>query len=110
MPVQFQGFSSQADCPEHGTGVEHINQEERRAGCIYFHPREIDTEQPRSRTGAGAWWRHSIRRSRREKKLRRLLGDFEFAPKVEPLRTIGGSSERLEYSNEEVNSHWENGY
>ena len=60
--------------------LELINQEEGEAGCVYFHPWELDPEQPRLGIGAGAWWRHSFGLSRMEGKLKKLLEDFEFAP------------------------------
>ena len=60
--------------------LEQINQAEGHPGCVYFHPWEIDPEQPRLTESRSAWWRHSFGLSRMERKLERLLEDFEFAP------------------------------
>lgn len=81
--------------PYHYTkwALEHINQEEGRAGCIYFHPWEIDPEQPRLTGSATAWWRHSFGLSTMEEKLKRLLDDFESAPMGEVLRSFERKSE-----------------
>ena len=81
--------------PYHYTkwALEQINQEEGRAGCVYFHPWELDPEQPRLTSSVGAWWRHSFGLSRMEDKLRRLLEDFEFAPMSNVLSTLAGTRE-----------------
>ena len=68
--------------PYHCTkwAIEHINAEEGQAACVYFHPWEMDYQQPHITASRGSRWRHLIGISRMEKKLRRLLDDFEFAP------------------------------
>lgn len=75
--------------PYHYTkwALEYINHEEGRAGCVYFHPWEIDPEQPRLRVHRSTWWRHSWGIRSTEKKLAKLLEDFEFAPMGEVLRS-----------------------
>lgn len=77
--------------PYHYTkwALEHINEEEGHAGCAYFHPWEIDPEQPRLAKSTTAWRRHSFGLATMEDKLRRLLADFEFAPMIEVLGLRG---------------------
>jgi polysaccharide deacetylase family protein (PEP-CTERM system associated) len=70
--------------------LEYVNFEERRAGCVYFHPWEIDPDQPRLLKSTVAWWRHSLGIAGMEKKLTRLLDDFQFSPLSEVLRTMSG--------------------
>ena len=76
--------------PYHYTkwALEHINQEESRPGCVYFHPWEIDPEQPRLSTSTSSWLRHSFGIAGMEEKLKKLLIDFEFAPMGEVLRSF----------------------
>jgi polysaccharide deacetylase family protein (PEP-CTERM system associated) len=72
--------------------LEYVNLEEQREGCVYFHPWEIDSEQPRLLDSTVAWWRHSVGISGMETKLARLLEDFKFAPLGEVLRTVSCES------------------
>jgi polysaccharide deacetylase family protein (PEP-CTERM system associated) len=77
-------------------GLRRINQREKRPACIYFHPWELDSEQPRLtseliprlRTYTGL---HGMR-----KKLERLMTDFRFSnlSSVYPKRT-SVASERV---------------
>ncbi len=61
--------------------LRHINRREHQRGLFYFHPWEIDPEQPRQ-TGIGVRTRlrHYLNLSRTEPRLRRLLADFRWAP------------------------------
>jgi polysaccharide deacetylase family protein (PEP-CTERM system associated) len=73
--------------------LEYVNLEEQRAGCVYFHPWEIDPEQPRLVDSTVTWWRHSAGISGMEKKLGRLLEDFKFAPLSDVLQTLSCGNE-----------------
>ena len=73
--------------------LDYVNLEEQREGCVYFHPWEIDPEQPRLLDSTVAWWRHSVGIAGMEEKLARLLEDFDFAPLREVLRTLSCESE-----------------
>lgn len=74
-------------------GLRRINQLEQRPFVFYLHPWELDPEQPRM-VGAGAKsrFRHYLNLGKTEGRLRRLLGDFEFAPLRDILR---GSAEGM---------------
>ena len=57
-----------------------LNETEGKAGCVYLHPWELDPEQPRMKGSLTAKLRHYIGLRGFERKLARLMGDFEFAP------------------------------
>jgi polysaccharide deacetylase family protein (PEP-CTERM system associated) len=63
-------------------GLRHINNSEDRPACIYVHPWELDSEQPRMTGSISAQLRHYFGLRRAELKFRRLLRDFEFQPLV----------------------------
>ena len=56
-----------------------FNQQEKSPGLFYFHPWEIDPDQPRP-AGAGfrSRFRHYINLERMESRVSRLLGDFHW--------------------------------
>lgn len=80
--------------PYHYTrwALEYVNLEEQRPACIYFHPWEVDSEQPRIECSGLVWWRHSFGLAGMERKLTRLLQDFEFAPLQKVLQPVLGGS------------------
>jgi polysaccharide deacetylase family protein (PEP-CTERM system associated) len=61
-------------------GIRRINREERRPACIYFHPWEMDPGQPRIAAGLISRLRTYTGIRGMEKKLDRLLADFQFLP------------------------------
>jgi polysaccharide deacetylase family protein (PEP-CTERM system associated) len=67
-------------------GIRHINDSEDRSACIYLHPWELDTEQPRMARDLSARLRHYFGLKGTERKLRQLLRDF----KVQPLICLIG--------------------
>ena len=58
----------------------YLNEREGRAGCVYLHPWELDPEQPRMKSSLTTRLRHYIGLRGFERKLARLMEDFEFAP------------------------------
>jgi polysaccharide deacetylase family protein (PEP-CTERM system associated) len=59
--------------------IDRVNRGEARAAIFYFHPWEIDPEQPRVReASARTRFRHYINLERTEGRLRRLLSDFSW--------------------------------
>jgi polysaccharide deacetylase family protein (PEP-CTERM system associated) len=59
--------------------IERVNRKEQQAAVFYFHPWEIDPEQPRVRgIDAKSRFRHYVNLSRTEGRIRRLLGDFRW--------------------------------
>jgi polysaccharide deacetylase family protein (PEP-CTERM system associated) len=61
-------------------GIRRINRKEQQPACIYFHPWEIDPEQPKLAEGFVSRARTYTGLRGMERKLDRLLTDFQFAP------------------------------
>jgi polysaccharide deacetylase family protein (PEP-CTERM system associated) len=60
-------------------GIGRVNSRDRQPAIFYFHPWEIDPEQPRvSRAGFKSRFRHYLNLHRTEPRLRRLLRDFRW--------------------------------
>jgi hypothetical protein len=51
-----------------------------RPFIFYLHPWEVDPDQPRVRTSLKSRVRHYTNLARTEPRLRRLIGEFRFAP------------------------------
>ena len=59
--------------------IARINRQDGRSAMFYFHPWEIDHEQPRvDGPGRKALFRHYVNLKRMEPRLRRLLSDFRW--------------------------------
>jgi polysaccharide deacetylase family protein (PEP-CTERM system associated) len=69
--------------------IRRLNQREQQPAIVYLHPWELDPDQPRLPIGRLARLRHTLNVAKTEAKLRRLLGDFEFAPASEILTDAG---------------------
>lgn len=61
-------------------GIDYINTRENEPVCVYLHPWEVDSEQPRMRGDLTARARHYFGLRGTETKLKRLLDDVEFCP------------------------------
>lgn len=70
-------------------GIASINHKERQPAVLYFHPWEIDPDQPRIKAGMRSRFRHYLNLSRTEKKLEYLFSRLPFAP----MRAILSSME-----------------
>ena len=66
-------------------GIGRVNRLERRAAIFYLHPWEVDPGQPHLRAGLLSRFRHYRNLDKTEARLRRLLGDFQFAPLAQVL-------------------------
>lgn len=60
-------------------GVRYINRKEKQPAMVYFHPWEIDPDQPRIRASLRSRLRHYANLSCMERKLAMLLRDFRFS-------------------------------
>lgn len=60
-------------------GIDKINREEQQPTVLYFHPWEIDPEQPRIKAGMKSTFRHYLNLHRTEEKLRYLLNNLRFS-------------------------------
>lgn len=62
------------------TGLRSINQKDARPFVFYLHPWEVDPDQPVIEAGWKSKFRHYTNLQHTEGRLRRLVGDFRFAP------------------------------
>jgi polysaccharide deacetylase family protein (PEP-CTERM system associated) len=60
------------------SGLRNLNMIEGQPGMVYFHPWELDPEQPVVAAGLRSRFRHYTNLSAMEGKIRRLLQDFRF--------------------------------
>jgi polysaccharide deacetylase family protein (PEP-CTERM system associated) len=60
-------------------GIRRINQREQQPACIYFHPWEIDPDQPRLTQGFASGFRTYAGLRGMRTKIERLLADFRFS-------------------------------
>jgi hypothetical protein len=66
-------------------GLRSLNRQ-GRPFIFYLHPWEVDPDQPRVKAGWKSRFRHYTNLHRCEERLRRLIGEFSFAPVREVLR------------------------
>jgi len=59
-------------------GIAGINQRERQPAVLYFHPWEIDPDQPRIKAGMKSRFRHYLNLDKTEGKLRKILSELQF--------------------------------
>jgi polysaccharide deacetylase family protein (PEP-CTERM system associated) len=71
------------------TGLRQLNNDEKRPFVFYLHPWEVDTEQPVLKAKFLSRFRHYTNLHRTEGRLRRLLGEFRFAPMRNVLAGLG---------------------
>ena len=70
-------------------GIETINSKEKQPAILYFHPWEIDPDQPRIKAGLKSTFRHYLNLHKTETKLRYLFANLKFAPIKEVLTEFG---------------------
>jgi len=61
-------------------GLTKLNSRMQRPFIFYLHPWEVDPEQPRVKTNWRSRFRHYTNLDQCEARLRRLIGEFKFAP------------------------------
>jgi polysaccharide deacetylase family protein (PEP-CTERM system associated) len=69
-------------------GIAQLNRVEKRPAIFYMHPWEIDPDQPRLSAGLLSRFRHYRNLAETERRLKRLLGDFDFGPMQAVLRDV----------------------
>lgn len=70
-------------------GLKQVNERARRPFPFYLHPWEVDPDQPRIKVDGLSHFRHYTNLGRCEERLRRVLGDFTFAPIRDVLKEHG---------------------
>lgn len=75
-------------------GIRRLNGQEEMPACVYFHPWELDAQQPRIASGLVARMRTYTGLATMHRKIARLTRDFRFAPlgTVYPLYATAGTS------------------
>jgi polysaccharide deacetylase family protein (PEP-CTERM system associated) len=61
-------------------GIRSLNKKEAQPAIIYFHPWEIDPEQPRLNGSRVSVFRHHVNIGKTFSKIKRLLNNFKFGP------------------------------
>ncbi|WP_041972609.1 XrtA system polysaccharide deacetylase [Geobacter sp. OR-1] len=66
-------------------GINSINRNECQPAVLYFHPWEIDPDQPRIKAGLKSTFRHYLNLHSTEAKLRKIIGSVQFTNMSEVL-------------------------
>jgi len=69
-------------------GIERINTRENQPAVLYFHPWEIDPEQPRIKAGFKSCCRHYLNLHKTEEKLRLIIKNCRFSTMSDVLPQI----------------------
>ena len=80
VPVGGGGYLRLLPYRYTSAGIRRVNRDEGKPVCIYFHPWEIDPEQPRLARGMVARARTYTGLHGMQRKLEKLLSEFQFAP------------------------------
>lgn len=72
-------------------GIDSINKKEKQPAVLYFHPWEIDPDQPRIKAGFKSTFRHYLNLHSTEAKLRKIIGSGQFTTMHEVLETMVSS-------------------
>jgi polysaccharide deacetylase family protein (PEP-CTERM system associated) len=77
-------------------GIKRVNATEQKPVMFYFHPWELDPDQPRPPMAWHRKIRHYIGQRRHEAKLKRLLGRVSFGTARDVLRDLGALTAAVE--------------
>jgi polysaccharide deacetylase family protein (PEP-CTERM system associated) len=79
LPVAGGGYFRLAPYRFTRWAIRHLNGREGQPAMVYLHPWEMDSQHPVVPVGWAARLRHTVNAGKTEGRLRRLLGEFEFA-------------------------------
>lgn len=79
MPIGGGGYLRLLPYRYSSAGIRRLNRDEEKPACIYFHPWEIDPDQPRIASGTIARLRTYSGMKGMARKLNRLMSDFHFS-------------------------------
>lgn len=85
LPIAGGGYLRLLPAELLRTCVAAVNEKEEKPAVLYFHPWEIDPEQPRIRAGLKSTFRHYLNLHKTEGKLKHLLARLEFGTMSEVL-------------------------
>lgn len=80
LPVAGGGYLRLAPLGFTRWAIRRLNHVDRQPALVYVHPWELDPDQPRLAVGSRTRFRHYSRLATTERKLKRLLSEFRFAP------------------------------
>ena len=80
LPIAGGGYLRLFPAPLIGRAINYINIRERQPAVVYFHPWEIDPNQPRISARLKSRFRHYLNLDRMEAKIRFLLNNIKFSP------------------------------
>ena len=87
LPIAGGGYLRLFPAALVARAIQAINTTEKQPVIVYFHPWEIDPQQPRIKAGLKSCFRHYLNLERMEMKIRHLLGTFRFSSALEILNT-----------------------
>lgn len=90
LPVAGGGYLRLLPAPFIGRAIGAINRREGQPAVLYFHPWEIDPDQPRIKSSLKSRFRHYLNLHRMEGKVRYLLGCCRFSPMAEVFDGLNG--------------------
>lgn len=85
LPIAGGGYLRLFPAPLVARAIQSINRKEKQPVIVYFHPWEIDPQQPRIEAGMKSCFRHYLNLERMEMKIRHLLDSFSFSSAQEVL-------------------------
>ncbi len=88
LPIAGGGYLRLIPAELVGRAIQSINTKEKQPVIVYFHPWEIDPDQPRIRTSLKSRFRHYLNLERMELKIRHLLENLHFSSVRECLDII----------------------
>jgi polysaccharide deacetylase family protein (PEP-CTERM system associated) len=89
LPFSGGGYFRLLPYPAIRAALRRVNGWDGMPGMVYLHPWEMDPEQPRLPVRGLSRVRHYLNLGETERKLERLLRDFEFAPAGRVLQACG---------------------
>ena len=96
VPVGGGGYMRLLPYCYTAAGLRRINLTEGTPACIYFHPWELDHDQPRLCSRALSRWRTYSGLRTMKAKIERLLTEFEFAPLIKIFPTAPDAAQLVE--------------
>jgi len=79
LPIAGGGYLRLFPAALVARAIQAINTKEKQPVIVYFHPWEIDPQQPRIKAGLKSCFRHYLNLERMELKIRHLLDNFRFS-------------------------------
>ncbi|MBW4054710.1 MAG: DUF3473 domain-containing protein [Proteobacteria bacterium] len=88
LPIAGGGYLRLIPAELVGRAIKSINSKEKQPVIVYFHPWELDPQQPRIKAGLKSRFRHYLNLERMELKVRHLLDNFHFSSAQEVLNQV----------------------